>query len=487
MLRILLATGNEQVDQIIETKVAPAVSGKIIEKVSYKKDLRKTVERLNPDIIIISKLLTGTERSIIDVILEAHIISPDTRIIYLAGEVSLINQNKTLELATLVSSGIYDIVTASKISKNVLIDIINNPKQKKDVEYLTKGLKTGTIDESDIVSFDEEVQDLGDIKQTGYKNLVLVSSIKPGTGKSFVSTNLATAIARFGVKKKNGERPKVAIIEGDLQTLSVGTLLGYSDDEKFNLKTAMDKIAKLFINDSLTDDELLIRSTNDFLKTCFRKYDKLDNLYALTGSQLRLEELGAIKPEYYFYLLSAIRDYFDVVILDCNSSLVHVSSGPLLELCGQAYFIINLDFNNVRNNKRYQNTLKDLGIFDKVQYVLNEDIDKEYRALMGREMIEPLQFDSKSIEDFGFKVAAKIPEIPKEIFLNRLYRGVPIILDEDEYTLKARIEISKIANSIWTVDNYDWLNKEFIRYQKKVKRITKNRPSIFNLMREHDN
>ena len=77
------------------------------------------IEETQPDIVIISKLLTGTDRSIIDVILEAHIILPSARIIYLAGDVALSNQNKSLELATLVSSGIYDIITSSKISKNV--------------------------------------------------------------------------------------------------------------------------------------------------------------------------------------------------------------------------------------------------------------------------------------------------------------------------------------------------------------------------------
>lgn len=486
MQRILLATGNDALDRIIETKVAPAVNGRIVGSVSYKKDLRAMLEETKPDIVVVSKLLTGTDRSIIDVILEAHIVLSSARIIYLAGDVALSNQNKSLELATLVSSGIYDIITSSKISKNVLIDIILHPKTKKDVDYLVKGLKAGTIDQSDIVSFEEEVQDLGDIKTTGYKNIVLVSSIKPGTGKSFVSTNLATAIARFGVKKKDGTRPKVALIEGDLQTLSVGTLLGYADDEKLNLKTAMDKISKILVNGELVDDELAIRSTNDFLKTCFRKYDKIENLYALTGSHLRMDELDEVKPEYYFYLLSVVKEYFDVVILDCNSSLVHVSSGPLLELCGQAYFILNLDFNNVRNNKRYQKTLTDLGIFDKVQYVLNEDIDQEYRALMGQEMLEPLQFDSAAIEEFGFNVISKIPEIPKEIFLNRLYRGIPIILDETEYTLKARIEISKIANSIWTVDNFDWLHKEFDRYQKKVNKIAGNRGSILGIFNKKD-
>ena len=57
----------------------------------------------------------------------------------------------------------------------------------------------------------------------------MISSIKPGCGKSFVSTNVATAIAKFG-DKKDGRQPRVCILEADLQTLSVGTLLSLEDD-----------------------------------------------------------------------------------------------------------------------------------------------------------------------------------------------------------------------------------------------------------------
>ena len=41
----------------------------------------------------------------------------------------------------------------------------------------------------------------------------------------------------------------------------------------------------------------------------------------------------------------------DVVIIDSNSSLVHVSTIPLLQLCSKVFYVLNLDFNNIRNNK----------------------------------------------------------------------------------------------------------------------------------------
>ena len=48
---------------------------------------------------------------------------------------------------------------------------------------------------------------------------------------------------------------------------------------------------------------------------------------------------------------------------------------------------------------------------------------------------------------------AKIPELPKEVFYNRVYEGKPVALDNKDYTLKARYELAKVANQIWPVTN----------------------------------
>ena len=125
------------------------------------------------------------------------------------------DKEKMLELGTLVTAGIFDIHHEKSITKTILLDLIQNPKSRESVQYFLKYMKANQINEDEIVEFQEEVEDGGDVEVDGYKNVILVSSIKPGTGKSFVSTNLATDIARFGIKKKDGSRPKVAIIEGD--------------------------------------------------------------------------------------------------------------------------------------------------------------------------------------------------------------------------------------------------------------------------------
>ena len=49
---------------------------------------------------------------------------------------------------------------------------------------------------------------------------------------------------------------------------------------------------------------------------------------------------------------------------------------------------------------------------------------------------------------------AKIPAISKTIFLNRVYDGTPLVLDEDNvtYTLDAKKELLNLADIIWKIE-----------------------------------
>ena len=243
------------------------------------------------------------------------------------------------------------------------------------------------------------------------------------------------------------------MIEADLQTLSVGTLLAIEDD-KHNLKTVMDKIGSILSPDgTMVTDEVKIHEVNEYIIDAFKPYSKCKNLYALVGSQLGMEEIEGISPIYYSYLIDIVSQKFDYVIIDSNSSLMHVTTFPLLSVVNKSYYILNLDFNNARNNMRYRHTLKDLGVYDKIKYVLNEDLTDS------PDNVEKLQFDSNVLAE-SFDLEAKIPIIQKSIFMNRLWQGTPIILDDTIHTLKARFELSKIANQIHPICNLATLEKE---------------------------
>lgn len=447
MQRILIATGIPAYDDGLKK-----IEGYeyIPVNIGFKSELFEACVNFKPEIIVISEKLSGDEM-LSAICIEIKQALPDIRIIYLAGAVEMNNINKVNKLGAMVLVGIYDIITEKKVNKSLIQGVLEAPKTKHDVEYLLRYFIEKKKDVDVNMEYEEDISE-EELEDEFYKNVFMISSIKPGTGKSFVSTNIATCIAKYGEKIEN-RAPRVAILEADLQTLSVGTLLSIEDDKQ-NLKTVMDKISTLFTKEGhLIDDPLKLNEVNEYIISSFKPYDKCKNLYALVGSQLEMEEIEGISPIFYSYLIDVISRKFDYVIIDSNSSLLHVTTFPLLSMVNKAYYVLNLDFNNARNNMRYRHTLKNMGIYDKVRYVLNEDLTDDANN------VEKLQFDSNILGE-SFELEAKIPSIQKSIFLNRLWQGTPVILDDTVHTLKARYELSKVANQIHKISNLELLEKE---------------------------
>lgn len=463
MQKVIVATGIPEYDSSIRK-----IEGYeyIPIKIGYKSELKEACITFKPDMIIISEKLSGPEM-LSEVAINIKQTVPSTRIIYLAGEVDLNNINRINKLGVMVLSGIYDIITDRKVNKGMIENVLKTPRSKSDVEYLLRYFVDKRKDQQEVsMEYIEEIEE--EEYDDSYKNVFMVSSIKPGTGKSFVSVNIATALAKFG-EQIDGRPPRIAIIEADLQTLSLGTILAIEDD-RHNLKTVMDKIATVISDDgNLVKDKLRINEVNEYILNSFKQYDKCKNLYALVGSQLSLDDIENISPLYYSYLIDLASQKFDYVIIDSNSSLVHVTTYPLLSLVNRCYYILNLDFNNVRNNMRYRHTLKEIGVYDKIRFVLNEDLTE------AQDNVEKLQFDANVLAE-SFDLVAKIPAIPKSIFLNRLWQGVPVVLDDVEHTIKARYELSKIANEIHPITNLNFLERESERISQQS---TKKKKKFF--------
>lgn len=468
--KILVATGQDVIDSIVKKFDNYIVVG----TVSSRDDLYEKYKqhKHETDILLVGEGLFGST-SLIKTLLEIKNQSENIRIIYLAGDVNFQNETKINSFALLIMANIYDIICEKKMTIDMLKTILDSPKTEKDkdIEHILRISNKSMIkeDKSGEIEFiipEEYKEKDDDIRD----NLYVISSIKPGTGKSFLSVNVATAIAQYGIDTKNNKRPRIGLIEADLQNLSLGTLLQIEDDKK-NLKTVMKKISLIvtdegnFIGDPKETEEI-----NYFIKSCFIPYYNVKNLEALVGSQLTFDELGGITNYHYIYLIDAIIDYFDVLIVDTNSALTHVTTYPLLHMAKNCYYILNLDFNNVRNNIRYKEMLKEIGILDKVKYVLNEDISNEVKNEHDGTLVEKIIFDSKHLEDSGFKLEAKIPVIPKTIFLNRLYEGTPIVLDEKKSTEKIRYEILKVANQIYPIQNFSKIEQQVQQNSQKKKK-----------------
>ncbi len=107
--------------------------------------------------------------------------------------------------------------------------------------------------------------------------------------------------------------------------------------------------------------------------------------------------------------------------------------------------------------------MKSLGILDKIEWVLNEDIQNNKKNKEQGVNIEKLEFTAEDLEKNYFRLSAKIPAIPKTIFLNRLYDGTPIVLDENiPYTKEVKLAIIDLAKNICTIDFNEKTKKKWL-------------------------
>ena len=482
MSKIFLAIGHPQMHEVIRKFVDVEICGEVFSR----KELSQLLGKTRPDVLIVSEFLKEmNDLDLIPFLLQVRKKMPTVRIVYLAGNMDSSNPIHRQRLQALIKVGVYDICTMNSISPRLLETYIHSPGgiegvsewldyQKEEVteskphETPAHQTSLGTFVEADQAKIlaAEVMKTIQENNDDDYmlRNVFVVSSIKPGSGKSFISSNLATAIARYGAVGPHGRPPTVALIEGDLQNLSIGTLLAFQED-KHNLKTAIEKIDGILDRKTnrfkSTVSQQDIDEVDKFIKGCLKPYNKVKNLYALVGSQFQPDELKIVTAQHYIYLIETISELFDVVIVDSNSSLNHVTTYPLLQLSNQCFYVLNLDYNNIHNNHRYRQKLVSLGIGSKLRYILNEDVTQN------NDNKEKVIFGPDALIESGYDLISRIPAIDKSVFLNRLHEGIPIILDESKLTLKARLELSRLADQVWPMANIEQLENEFNKYEAR--------------------
>lgn len=452
--RLLLATGQESINREIVRKGDFEVAG-IVEK---RENLEGMIYNTDPSIVLVGEGMSG-EGFLPSIIIDVKSKFPFTRIIYLAGEIPVEDEARVQPLQTLVKAGIYDIIHSAQIKKKALFELLHNPMSKRDVAYLLdikqdkSVVQQSVSDElSKTVKTPDETgekkeEDLERIQECEPPQVISFSSIKPGTGKSFLAVNVAAAIAQFGANRKDGERPKVAIIEADLQNLPLGTLLKM-EDENNKLSKAVDIISRLMDSSGIfIQDKEILSNANKELVECLIPYGEINNLHVLSGSHESCGDASNIPSHYYSYLISALKPNYDYIIINSNTSMNHSKTFPIIKEVDKAFYILTLDFNNVRRNIRYQKDLAEWRVLDKVRYVLNEDYVSGGSG--GK-----LAFGRNELEDVGFTLQAAVPTVEKSIFLNAIHNGTPLVLGSDKSSKEARYEILKLANSIHPIKNF---------------------------------
>lgn len=444
----------------------------VIATVDNRNDIEQTLNaHPEADIIVVSDALLGKGESLTQVMINIRLDYQKVRVIYLTSEVKKSNMDQRMkQLGMLARARIYDIIAETPLNPKRILNALKTPGAKEDVEWIFNYINSDEEMNApqETVEIVEENKSNTEVERKGImKNLFVFSSIKPGTGKSFAAANIATMIAKYGKRNEKGEPPRVALIDGDMQNLSIGTLLQVEDKDK-NLRTVMDKIHRVVDKDNKeVDNPPLLADARAFVKSAFLPYPHAKNLEVLGGSQLQWEALQDFRAIDFVWLLKTIEKEYDVIIMDSSSSLSHVSAVPMMMLSNQMYYILNLDFNNIRNNSRYQRTLsEELGVFDKVKYILNENITEEH--IKANEWKEDLKFGAEEIQSTGFDMAGAIPMIEKPTFLNRILIGEPIVLDDQPHTLEARVELGRIANQIWDIDKLPYLEDQLNKQREAL-------------------
>lgn len=455
-MRIVVASNIDNFANAIKNK-----GYNVVENVRSTNELQRkfgSTESIADILLITEKIeING---SLVNVVLDIHKHFPKLRIIFLATG-DLTNRFTVNQLNTLANAGIYDLFYGSSVTIDKICELIQNPKLPVDCAEIFDAYKKLSNDAENQTFVLENARIAED---TIKNNVVSVTSAKPGTGKSFVSSNLAVTLARYG-KKENGDLPKVLLLEGDIQTLNVTRIFNLKDDE-YNLKTALNKIDAFMERNDYNINAWFEGASEEksFIRRCCLRVPRLDNLYILEGHDFDFEDNVNCDGAAFYYLAEYLSSQFDIVVIDSNSSLQHPTTDPIIQLSKTLYFVFTTDFDNIKLNIRFQEEIQKLGIEDKVKYVLN-------RALVG-EQKETFNFKYSDEDVIGIKIKDyfKIPNIDTAIMNNIAYRGYPITLDERELALAVRTSFLKLANDVMPLRFPDDIDKMYKDMKKRFKK-----------------
>lgn len=226
-------------------------------------------------------------------------------------------------------------------------------------------------------------------EHSGLGRVVTVTSMKGGSGKSVVATNLAVALAR------RSERP-VALLDADLQFGDVAVMLRLSAPH-----TVVDAVA--------AGDRL----DAQFLKTMLVRHDPSGLL--VLPAPLDPSLADRITGSDVLRIVEILRSFCSHVVIDTPAQFNDVVLS-VVEGADDILVVAGMELPNVKNTKLGLQTMKRLGIPDsKVHLLVNRSNSK-------------VQLDVKEVErTLGMQAEAHIPSdivVPQAV-----NRGVAVILD----------------------------------------------------------
>lgn len=443
---LIMATGQPQVD-----KVAQYFSGFIVDKiVDYRKDLLDECTKYKPDILVVSDNIGGSE-DLISLLINVKYAVPSIRIVYFTSELTPRDDVRRNLFSVLISMGVYDILFDNRFSVDILKHLLKHPKTINSVNKIL--LKNNSKKNQPVKKMIELVvseDEVGSSSIHSMQNVYGFISSKGGTGKSFIASNVAVAIEKWGINNLQGRKPKVALIDGDFLGFGLTQLLKAEDKEK-NLMAAIghaNSVVDAKKEGKISSDKAAVALAVESIKECFVPLKENKNIEFLGGG------IGPISDEDYqkvnsyaiVFIIEAILKEYDIIIADITSDIELKLWYPLFVFSRELYSIIDADLLSVTNCLKQQKIISEfIDKSTKLQYIYNKCLD-------GDEIL----FKPENIQELsGFVPIAKVPYISREKMINYAYEGKLIINEEEDDSELIRFEFLKLANRIWPIKDFD--------------------------------
>ena len=133
MFKIYLAVGNKELEGFLRKNAALIEKNlnqevKFVGTAVYKEGIIQGIKETHPNVILIREGLPGTIQ-LTDLVYQIKLLSPTTRIIFLAGDRS----PGDAFLATIIQYGVYDVLIGKKVDAKEMLKKIIHPNTFADV------------------------------------------------------------------------------------------------------------------------------------------------------------------------------------------------------------------------------------------------------------------------------------------------------------------------------------------------------------------
>lgn len=230
----------------------------------------------------------------------------------------------------------------------------------------------------------EKSLNLEEIQKEG--KVITVCSTKGGVGKTTISANISAA---FAVKNL-----KVAVIDLDLQFGDISLLL-----DKQPERTIYEWVKESYESGDKSFDNYMIHHKTGIDILAAPPLPEFSEL--ITGEQVT-------------YLIEEMRKKYDVIVIDTPPAFVETSL-VALEHSDIILLISSLDLPSIKNGKLAIDTLKVLGLKDKIQIILNRD---DAKADLKADLVEGA---------LGMSIKSRIPS-DYRVVISSINKGIPFVL-----------------------------------------------------------